>query len=363
VREEQPTRWRLAKAALLLLCVQAPATAAAYRTAADDLALPPPVRQPGDVLDLHVVPGGPLGTEDLMAAARAASGAWLAPCAAVRFGSVVSASQPASDADGLTTIQTVFAGWEARGYAPTQAAITEVRYAETASGWEISDADVFVNAETIDWSAPGAPDLRAVLVHELGHVLGIAHPCTNGPATGAPACSSADFASTSIMVPDYQAGAWQARSDDLAALCATYPRVHCPDVACAADEVCDGAWCVPACPSGEPCPTGLCAEGGPAIGSCVPPAVEGAPCMVGQDCQSLLCLTSMSAGSFCTRTCATDAECHATEVCREVEGVQVCAPPRRSGSCSVAAVDRCAGVGPLLAGLAWMMRRAKRSRR
>ena len=99
-------------------------------------------------------------------------------------------------------------------YEPDKEATTDVRPRDEIDGpraGEIREADIEVNAVnfrfSLDGDAPGTRSLRAVLGHELGHVLGLAHSCAPHPAAvpaegeAVSACAFAG-ASSSIMYPD-----------------------------------------------------------------------------------------------------------------------------------------------------------------
>jgi MYXO-CTERM domain-containing protein len=55
---------------------------------------------------------------------------------------------------------------------------------EAPGDGEIREADIEINAKDFRWSLDGrrrkTRSLEAVLAHELGHVLGLDHPCTPG---------------------------------------------------------------------------------------------------------------------------------------------------------------------------------------
>lgn len=73
---------------------------------------------------------------------------------------------------------------------------------------EIQEADIEVNGATFRWSLdgaePGTLSLEAALVHELGHALGLDHPCSgsgHGAKRGFMSCSDAE-ARRGVMHPD-----------------------------------------------------------------------------------------------------------------------------------------------------------------
>ena len=101
--------------------------------------------------------------------------------------------------------------WTYRGIDGTLAK-TSVTYNDETG--EIYDADIEVNAANNTVTLPGAKkvefDLQAILTHEVGHFIGIAHS-SGGSA---------------VMAPTYASGSIAQRTltpDDVAAVCAIYP--------------------------------------------------------------------------------------------------------------------------------------------
>jgi hypothetical protein len=311
-------------------------TVFAYRTLATEAELDLPMRRESTRVQVTLhAPAGDAGAPSVAEVEEAllpAASAWVLPC--LDFEAVVAgpSGHVPDPNDGITTVSIVRSGWLARGYAAEQAANTEVTYEERPDSVLILDADIYVNADTIDWNTEDL-DLRAILHHELGHALyGATHPCGS---VLPPPCTE-EIAAESVMHPLYQPGAWQPRTDDVAMACALTFARPCEGLVCAADEYCDGQACVhaPSCADGERC-EGVCGLGGPTRDMCIDPGSQGAPCVSGNDCTGRLCLTARAI-SYCTRSCTAADECTADQVCRPVEGVLVCAPPSQSG-CSVVA--------------------------
>ncbi len=353
---------RLAILVVLAGAVLVPSRALAYRTLATDADLSLPIQRTSTRVQVTVLQEQPPWdvssptSVEIEEALGFAAEAWNLPCADFETILLGPSEHPPDANDGVTTIAVVRSGWTARGYGPDQAANTEVTYEERAAAVVLLDADVFLNADTIDWSE-GALDLRAILHHELGHALfGLTHSCGGiGPEC------TAEIAAGSVMHPIYQPGAWEPRADDVAGACALTFERPCEGLVCGASEYCDGRRCVPApiCSEGEPC-AGVCAVAGPADGMCIDEGAQGSPCVSGNDCTGRLCLTAQ-ARSYCTRACGSAEECTASQVCRPVEGVLVCAPPAPSCSVGLTGSSRGAHAGALV-GFAFLVLRALRTR-
>ena len=70
---------------------------------------------------------------------------------------------------------------------------------------ELHEADIEINNVGFRWSLDGRDDetrsLRALAVHELGHVLGLDHPCATAPARGTARRVCAPRDKDSVMYP------------------------------------------------------------------------------------------------------------------------------------------------------------------
>jgi hypothetical protein len=187
------------------------------------------------------------GTE--LDALLAGVAAWERPtrsCSFIRF--VVAEPAPLQPlADDTQRREDVTVFWVERDWSdspartPETVALTELRYlhrpGKTDDG-HIVDARLDVNAEHFQFSMNGAPGtINAVhtLTHELGHVLGLDHPCVDGPVVmelwpHRPSCGEASFAGQT-MYPSAWLGDTSPHppsSDETAAICAIYPLASDP---------------------------------------------------------------------------------------------------------------------------------------
>jgi hypothetical protein len=146
---------------------------------------------PNPAITITVRTGGPqiVSAEDLVAAAARAGATWSDPAlgSALAFSIVASdaaGEDPASDHENTISFRTT---WDASdGYYSTQLALTTI----WTRGGAIVDTDTEINAVDFNWALlPDDPaaagsssdvDLQAALTHELGHVIGLDHPCYLG---------------------------------------------------------------------------------------------------------------------------------------------------------------------------------------
>jgi hypothetical protein len=206
-------------------------------------------------LDTRDLPEGLTRTDALRALRRAAA-TWSAPfCTRVRIsvddGLV---NEPGGHEDRRSSIafhnrHFCEAGIDRPGkcYEPRAASVTNVRLGSTLTNGEVEvvEADIDLNAVRFDWSTAAvrtrpSVDLETVMLHELGHAIGLDHVCVRGLAGvprrdhlghARPPCENASPAlSASIMVPAGDsplAAALPVRrelaADDIAAVCGLYP--------------------------------------------------------------------------------------------------------------------------------------------
>ena len=130
-------------------------------------------------------------------------------------------------------------------HSPSAAALTTVLYLNIPNDHrdgEIVDADIEINGDNFKYATTkknGALDIENVLTHELGHVLGLEHPCYLEPSAPSPhakdhldqaipACRQTGDRSIldATMFPSTSFGDIERRTpiaDDVAGICAIYP--------------------------------------------------------------------------------------------------------------------------------------------
>jgi hypothetical protein len=394
----------LAKSAALAIAVAYAAPAAAFRTAGElpDFAGTERVRWQAELIEflMHSDVPQDLWPGDVTFAVENAAGTWReTQCAVPGVTAAKSTTLPAAPGDGVNTIQWVRDGWVQRGLPADAAGATDVQYERAAGGdWRIVEADVYLNADLFRWIPVGeGPEadyrsVQSVLTHEMGHALGLMHPCEPGGAAGAPDCSSHEEMQGTGMYPLYSAAQSALSEDDTAGVCFLYDpcangectppdggippdggtpeagganvvkpdgELCATDVECAGSKCAKDGRCASVCHVDSDCGGRLCVSG-----ACTPPGAEtGAACAESTDCASGLCVTGMESGAFCSSTCTDATTCPATWQCAVVDGTSVCAPPYvdAGGGCVTAARSTDEYVPWPLAGLAVLaVRRIRR---
>jgi MYXO-CTERM domain-containing protein len=349
-----------------------PNAARAYRTFADSPDVGVAASQVGTPISIELVTTSAT-SQDLNAfesAIVSAAATWSDPsCSGVDIRFAGRTTTPANREDGRNSVTLVYSGWAASGFPAGRAATTDVRIRSAGPTADIAEADIYVNLDDFEFGdeADGLLDRQGVLTHEVGHLLGILHPCENSVA-GVPECSIDDAAHRSTMYPEYiGASGRNLSADDVAAVCALYPENGCP-LSCGIGMACERDACVPcanqdcsiACPgprcednscsADTPCAEGTCAREGEAAGTCVPLGSEGASCIAADDCETSLCLTQLVSG-FCTRACGSNDDCTVNQFCARVDHRMVCEPQPTAAGCSIARPANHDGAGrvPLFA--------------
>lgn len=165
---------------------------------------------------------------------------------------------------------------------------------------KLRDADIHLNGVQFRFSndgvaksvadAPGAQDARSVLVHELGHALGLGH--SNDPR-----------ATMSVSGSGLR---WRSlEKDDVDGVCSLYPGIG--SAGCDEDP----------CPSGFLCVAGACQRPGELADVCSPCTPGADACeAAGDDARCVAIGSGASAGRVCGRPCARDVDCAAGFACR-----------------------------------------------
>lgn len=251
--------------------------------------------------------------DDLRALLDVSGRAWSLPsCTSARFVAAESRAFTGSEAEnGKNDIVVHTTDWPAP--LATGAAGHTILY---TLGERIVEADIHLNAKDFTFAvgaAPGKIDLQALLVHELGHVLGIGH-------------SDDTRATMNAGLPSGIA-ARSLESDDRSAVCALYPATTPNDATCAK---------VP-CPASFSCIGFTCERAGE-------PAVDGAECAPSTEVRrcdgagDIARCIATSLGERCARPCESDAHCGV--------GLRCVAIAPNDSVCLPVAADVDAGVAP-----------------
>lgn len=242
-------------------------------------------------------------------------------CAALELQVSSSGTGRAVPLDGRNTIELVHSGWDELGFAAESGANADVQLAKVDGAWVIDEADIYVDATKTVWDSTTHAWLVSVLGHELGHAIGLEHPCEEA---GAAAVVCDESFETAIMHPVYSASRSAPNADEMAGVCALYPRLS-------GDPGTGGSGAAVLCESDD------CGVGGAAGNGTQPSATDdpalvafGDACERGADCETGQCLDVDGTG-MCTRACSNDswdpATCPIGWYCADVgEGHPVCAP-------------------------------------
>ncbi|MGC4087107.1 MAG: hypothetical protein QM756_04225 [Polyangiaceae bacterium] len=212
---------------------------------------------------------------------------------------------------------------------------TDIAYKKSSGTWSIQETDIYLNAEDYSWQG-GAADVVVlpVVTHELGHALGLLHPCETDGVDGAPVCGSGGaLEASSAMFPLYRESQSALGTDDIAGVCFLYPDPSTLCGGCAVGEVCIDRECRAPC-DGELCEVGqACGYWGcSAPGACLLASCVGQSCDGDQTCAPF---SRCKKGTCVGGSAAWGDTCTASSDCAEGACVSGVCQPRcnRAGQC------------------------------
>jgi hypothetical protein len=360
------------------LCATLVAThALAYRTLNDraDSKDLPPIRWQSSTLEFSVSSRAPtLSVSDMQAALAEVSQKWSPACSTLMVQPATALSRAAVAGDGINTISWIDKGWVELGQDANAPAFTDVQIVKMEDGSEqVVEADIYLNADTIHWSVlpgPGVVTLEPVLLHEMGHALGLMHPCEQVFDGTVPECGS-QF-DTIVMNPGYSAARNELSDDDVRGVCNLYSAMSAAECTVDADcgplRSCKKSACVEgSLPWGQPCTSHRDCFSGACSGTCsiacrtsadcvdstqactldadgngactIDRTGFGSACTKEADCASERCLLKAPAASgVCTVACDRNHACPATWECAVVDDDTVCTPSATvdaNGGCNI----------------------------
>jgi MYXO-CTERM domain-containing protein len=196
-------------------------------------------------------------------------------------------------------------------------------------------ADICFNGRDSEWGVAAATDIESIAMHEIGHMIGLDHPCDSDADPDS--CLSPDEA---VMFPSWSGkNEREPLSSDVAGVVSLYPLIDesgcegpfSEGEKCACNDECvEGLLCVPDakqqlrcgractstdrdCGAGATCVLDVPQDGGDAPGICVTVVADkpaGAVCSQGPECESGTCVAVIALGSsICLVTCDNDDDC------------------------------------------------------
>jgi hypothetical protein len=212
--------------------------------------------------------------------------------------------------DGRNTIQWVHTNWAGTGQPDDATGYTDILIEKTKPGAKIVETDIWLNGENYSWTTGEAqlPTLVGVLAtvsHEMGHALGMDHPCEFDADKGVPDCD-AQSDQSALMFPALVVTEPKLTSDDVGGLCTLYPLDECKvdgtgcsseptgtiESECTQDKDCS---------STQTCLFGHCVE---------IPRPTGDKCDEDYDCETGRCEEEV-----CRESCTADLTCLSGELC------------------------------------------------